>query len=466
MDDFTARYLLWAMALGGLSALSLPLGSAVGLSTRMRPTYISVLQAFGAGALIAALSVELVAPTVFALGGDSGAHAGDPHARFYALVTGAVIGGVLYFLLDQLVNAHGGFLRKTTTSIHYFRLHKKKLQLMLLDKLSQFPLLQSLSADHINFLVDAVRPVTYLDGDVIYEEGGAAKDLIFVLEGTVDTMGREGTLAELGPGNVLGLAILVMDVPILGNAVAKGQVKGVALSKKDFDRLREIAPAFDQTCRDRAGEIVEIVRDRVAGQQTENVQWLGKAAAALKTASALPNSSELRRAKEEHKGAPLAIWLGMVIDGIPESFVIGAGLLVLLRTYAGATDTVTFGQVIPYTLIAGLFLSNFPEALASSTNMRLQGWSKRRIFLLWFSLMVITAVGAGFGFFVVESLGPTWLAFAEGVAAGAMLTMIAAAMIPEAVHLGNANAVGSVRLPASWRLFPSNFSNSRVRTIR
>ncbi len=37
---------------------------------------------------------------------------------------------------------------------------------------------------------------------------------------------------------------------------------------------------------------------------------------------------------------------------------------------------------------------------------------------------------------------PTWVVFAEGLAAGAMLTMIAAAMIPEAVHLGNANAVG------------------------
>ena len=56
--------------------------------------------------------------------------------------------------------------------------------------------------------------------------------------------------------------------------------------------------------------------------------------------------------------------------------------------------------------------------------------------------MIVTAVGADFGFFVVESLSPTWVVFAEGVAAGAMLTMIAAAMIPEAVHLGSANTVG------------------------
>jgi len=447
MDYLTGHYLVWAMALGGLSAVSLPLGSAVGLMTNPKPGYISVLQAFGAGALIAALSVELVAPTVLALGKEVGSgHGGDPSAAFYALVSGAVLGGILYFLLDQLVNAHGGFLRKTSTSITYFRLNKKKRQLKLLEKLSQFPLLKCLSAEHINFLVDAVHPAAYLDGETIYREGDAAKDLIFVLEGTVEVTGSGGALTQLGPGDVVGLAVVVMDVPTMARAVAKGDVTAVALPKDNFGRLRELSPEFDQACRDRTGEIVEFVREKVADKQKETERWLDGASGALKTASAIPDSSQLRRARDEHKGAPLAIWLGILIDGIPESFVIGAGLLVLLRTSAGALDSLTFGQIIPYTLIAGLFLSNFPEALASSTNMRLQGWGKRRIFFLWFSLMVITAAGAGFGFFVVEMLDHTWLVFAEGLAAGAMLTMIAAAMIPEAVHLGSANAVGLATL--------------------
>jgi zinc transporter ZupT len=74
--------------------------------------------------------------------------------------------------------------------------------------------------------------------------------------------------------------------------------------------------------------------------------------------------------------------------------------------------------------------------------MRLQGWGKQKVFLLWLSLMVITAAGAGAGFLLADALSHAWLTFAEGLAAGAMLTMIAAAMIPEAVHMGNANAVG------------------------
>ena len=441
MDYFTGRFLVWAMALGGVSALSLPLGSLVGLNIRLRPIYISVLQAFGAGALIAALAVELVAPTVLALGGSHGAHHGDPHAAFYALLIGAVIGGALYFFLDQLVNAHGGFLRKTTTSIQYFRLLKKKRQLLLLEKLARFELLQSLSSEHINTLVEAARPVAWLDGDVIYGEGDEPDWLIFILEGHVDAVSGDGTLGERGPGEVLGLALTETGLTAVGKTVARGPVKGVAVTKADIDLLRAESPEFDQACRDEVKAIVEYVRDRVAGKHERSVQWLDDAAASLQTASEMPDATEFRRAKEEHSGAPLAIWLGIFLDGIPESFVIGAGLLMLLR---GVSDlgSITFAQVIPYTLVAGLFLSNFPEALASSTTMRLHGWSKRRIFWLWTSLMVITAVGAGFGFFLVESLDPTWVVFAEGVAAGAMLTMIASAMIPEAVHLGNANAVG------------------------
>ena len=122
----------------------------------------------------------------------------------------------------------------------------------------------------------------------------------------------------------------------------------------------------------------------------------------------------------------------MLLDGIPESFVIGAGLLA----------SISFADVVPYTLIAGVFLSNFPEAFASSASMRLQGWSRQRILLLWLSLTLISTLSAGAGFILADSLSHPWLILAEGLAAGAMLTMIAAAMIPEAVHMGNANTVG------------------------
>ena len=75
-------------------------------------------------------------------------------------------------------------------------------------------------------------------------------------------------------------------------------------------------------------------------------------------------------------------------------------------------------------------------------NMRMQGFSKTRVFLLWFSLLVITAIGAGVGFLLADSVSHSFVVFAEGLAAGVMLTMIAGAMIPEAIHMGRATVVG------------------------
>ncbi len=73
-------YLGWAITIGAVSAISMPLGSVAGLVLRPRASIAAVLAAFGAGALIAALAVELVAPTVEAIGEHHGAV-----AAFWAL---------------------------------------------------------------------------------------------------------------------------------------------------------------------------------------------------------------------------------------------------------------------------------------------------------------------------------------------------------------------------------------------
>jgi zinc transporter ZupT len=158
MEYFTTQYLIWAILLGAISAFSLPLGSFVGLRTKLRSNTISMLAAFGAGALIAALAVELVAPTVLALGADHGeSHHGDPKAHFYALVAGAIVGGCLFVLLDRIVNAHGGFLRRSSRTIAYLTARKHDRQLEILKELAPFPLLGDLSPEHINSLISVIR---------------------------------------------------------------------------------------------------------------------------------------------------------------------------------------------------------------------------------------------------------------------------------------------------------------------
>ena len=443
MEYFTTQYLIWAILLGAISAFSLPLGSLVGLQTKLRPNTISMLAAFGAGALIAALAVELVAPTVFALGADHGeSHPGDPKAHFYALIAGAVVGGCLFVVLDRIVNAHGGFLRRTSRTIAYFTARKHDRQIQMLEELAPFPMLRDLSPEHINSLISVIRPEKFDPGQIIFREGDTGTKLFLLIEGKAAVTNSKGLKSYLNAGNVAGLIALIMEIPHPGTLTCREAITAYTISKVDFDQLRKIYPEFDKAARELTTRHLEYIENLVATHNERTKEWIQEAGQALKTGAQLPDASDLQKAREEHKGAPLAIWLGILLDGIPESIVIGSGLLILLQAKVQQIGSLSFGDVIPFTLIAGLFLSNFPEALASSANMRMQGMGKRHIFLLWFSLMVITAAGAGGGFLLADTISGVWLSFTEGLAAGAMLTMIAAAMIPEAVHMGKANSVG------------------------
>ena len=88
----------------------------------------------------------------------------------------------------------------------------------------------------------------------------------------------------------------------------------------------------------------------------------------------------------------------MLIDGIPESIVIGSEFRSLVAEQQIREGAFSLVGVIPYTFVAGLFLSNFPEALSSSVGMREQGWAPARVLGLWSSLFVLTAVGSGAGY--------------------------------------------------------------------
>lgn len=129
------------------------------------------------------------------------------------------------------------------------------------------------------------------------------------------------------------------------------------------------------------------------------------------------------------------------LDGIPESFVIGSSLVGFGAGHVAASGGLEHATAgISFSLLAGLFLSNFPEAMSSSIGMLEQKYSKTKIFWMWTSLMIITGIGALIGYIVSNGLdhGSSTFSLVEGLAAGAMLVMIAETMLPEASHKGGA----------------------------
>ena len=123
----------------------------------------------------------------------------------------------------------------------------------------------------------------------------------------------------------------------------------------------------------------------------------------------------------------LAVVLGSVLDGIPESIVLGASLI------GGA------GVGIP--VLVAIAISNVPEGLSATEDLNAAGFSRRRIVGLWLAVVVASTLAAGLGFALLSSSGPNVTAFVNAFAAGAILAMLAESMIPEAHEIGG-RAVG------------------------
>jgi zinc transporter, ZIP family len=176
----------------------------------------------------------------------------------------------------------------------------------------------------------------------------------------------------------------------------------------------------------------DIVLDAFEASSNEGGVGLGLAAGALTFYAGdwlidRRGGADRKRSQGPGEGAtPLPILLGIVLDGIPESIVIGVGLLE--------------GQGVGLALLAAVFLSNLPEAIAATTGLRRIGTAVGRIFLLWSVVVVASGLSALIGYAVFDGATPGVLAFVTAFAGGAVLTMLADTMMPEAFELGGNEA--------------------------
>jgi ZIP family zinc transporter len=199
-----------------------------------------------------------------------------------------------------------------------------------------------------------------------------------------------------------GLAALVLPVErrVLGLVMAFGA--GVLISAVAFELVQE---AFDTSAGAGgiavgllAGSIVffvgDLLIDRMGGEGRK------------------------RSTGEQATGSGLAIVLGIVLDGIPESLVLGL--------------TVLQAGTVSVALLVAVFLSYLPEAIAATTGLASSGWAHSRIIGLWVLVTLVSGLAALLGYVALDTASPRMLAFVLSFAAGAILTMLADTMMPEA----------------------------------
>ncbi len=124
-----------------------------------------------------------------------------------------------------------------------------------------------------------------------------------------------------------------------------------------------------------------------------------------------------------------AIWSERLLDGIPESVAIGGSLI--------------GGGSVGVAVVVAVFLSNVPESLSAATGLRKAGHSTRWILGLWTSVALASSLAAALGYAFLGGAPPEVVAVIQAFAAGAILTMLADTMMPEAFEHGG-SSVGLV----------------------
>jgi zinc transporter, ZIP family len=214
---------------------------------------------------------------------------------------------------------------------------------------------------------------------------------------------------------------------LAGSSLVLGGI--VALVLRPGDRLLGLTMAFG------AGVLISAVSFELVSEAADTSAGTGGVGAGLLAGSLVFFAGDLlidRRGGSGRKsssgrqadGSALAIVLGIVLDGIPESFVLGL--------------TVLEAGVVSAALLVAVYLSNLPEAVAATTGLARAGWASVRILLLWLAVTLVSGLAALAGYAVLDSASPATVAFVLAFAGGAILTMLADTMMPEAFEHGGA----------------------------
>jgi ZIP family zinc transporter len=206
---------------------------------------------------------------------------------------------------------------------------------------------------------------------------------------------------------VVGAAIAwFAHVPRVVVATVMAFGSGVLFSALAFDLVDEA---------ERSGGLIATLVGLLAGAAAyvaANVALSRRGAARRKS------DGDEQASEKEQPGSGTAIAVGALLDGVPESVVLGLSLL--------------GGGGVGVPVLAAIAISNLPEGLSSSAGMKRNGRSARYVFGVWLTIAVASGIAGLVGCLVLDGASDSTISVITAIAAGAILTMVADTMIPEA----------------------------------
>jgi CRP-like cAMP-binding protein len=407
--------------LGFLTTSSSIFGAALGLYVPLSKRMLACVLAFAAGALISGLAIELAFEGAEELHQQGFA----ANAAWAFIASGFALGSIIYYFTSLFLDQKGAAIRYPTRFREYALGRKQKDAQETIRLLSKCDLLRHLPPEEVERILPWVRSRHLDDGEILFRAGDAGDALYIVAQGKVDVLSAAPgeqlngqvigeRLAELGEGQAFGEMALLSGEPRTATIQSAAQTDLLEISKEDFDRLvandHQLATAVRRLSHERA------IRNLSSGANPS--QWARVAASNLEHLSRTEAEKALTEASQ---GAGMAIVLGNILDTIPGCLVIGAKFVGL--------------KSLSITLIVGMFVGGIPEAAASAAMLKKAGYNALGIFALWSTVLAAGVAAAAAGKMFIGS-GSHVAVFFQAVAGGAVLALIAHAMIPEAIHEG------------------------------
>ena len=229
---------VWAYALiaGLISSFSMPLGSLTALVWNPKNYALAFLIAFGGGALLSALVIDLVGSTL-------------EKGHFFELVIGSIVGSLFFTFINQIVNHSGGFLRKPSTTLSHLTQKERRRFTQSFNRLKRIEFFKNLSLDLRKKIAEALLVASYPQETVLFRQGDPSESLYIIKKGKVDLFDSRTdfiSIKTLTANSVFGRFAFFTSSPHNHVAIVCEDCQLEILPRPDFEQLLETSPELLQ----------------------------------------------------------------------------------------------------------------------------------------------------------------------------------------------------------------------------
>ena len=275
---------------GLLSALSMPLGAMTSLVWHPSKRIDAMLMAFGGGALLAALFLDLV-------------NEAKDKGHIWELVVGTTIGSVLFTVMDRLVNQSGGFLRKPSTTLVHLSQEESKRFRQQIQQLKRFTLFQQLEPETYQSLSAMMLIGSYEPGTLLYRAGDPSETLYLIHQGEVELSlpdQGEAPATVLSANDSFGRLAFITGCSHASSAIVTRSARLAILSRSEFEELMRESPRLVENTRHylQSQEIADYLTQR--GLAVSDLQpWVTAAQQSLEQSGLIPEAIPVEDHQDE-----------------------------------------------------------------------------------------------------------------------------------------------------------------------